>query len=73
MVDALPLDLRNQYEKTRPVRDGIAIVPLEGRCCSGCGVNVTPNEIQKLVNVATIVTCKSCQRILYSTAGIPYV
>lgn len=73
MVEALPLELRNQYEKTRPVRDGIAIVPLEGRCCSGCGVNVTPNEIQKLVNVATIVTCKSCQRILYSTAGIPYV
>lgn len=73
MLAALPTELAAQYERTRPVRDGIAIVPLDGRCCAGCGVTVTPNEVQKLVHVTAIVTCKSCQRILYSTAGIPYV
>jgi predicted nucleic acid-binding Zn-ribbon protein len=73
MLAALPVELSTQYERTRPVREGVAIVALDGRCCGGCGVTVTPNEIQKLINVAAIVTCKSCQRILYSTAGIPYV
>jgi uncharacterized protein len=73
MLAALPSEIRAIYEKIRPAREGLAIVPLEGRCCSGCGVNVTPNEVQKLVSVSALVSCKFCQRILYSTAGIPYV
>lgn len=73
LLSELPIETAEQYEKLRGAREGVAIVALDGRSCGGCGVLATPNEVSKLVSASSIVTCKSCQRILYSTAAIPYV
>jgi predicted nucleic acid-binding Zn-ribbon protein len=73
LLGKLTPELRETYLKLRQAREGIAIVPLDGRCCGGCGVTVIPNEISKLTAGNTILACKSCQRVLYSTAAIPYV
>ncbi len=72
LLAQVPPDIAENYEKIRGAR-GVAVNPLDGRSCSGCGVLCTPNEVQKLVGASVLIQCKSCQRYLYSTAAIPYV
>lgn len=53
------------YDRIKKARDGDAIVCADGRICGGCYMAITANDIQRLLNMRELVTCKSCQRILY--------
>lgn len=66
LLEALTADNRDTYERVRKARDGVAVAPLDGRNCSGCGVGVTPNIYSKLHSGSVIVTCASCQRVIYA-------
>lgn len=44
---------------------GDAVVPAEGKTCQGCFSILTPNDNNRLLSGRQLVTCRSCQRILY--------
>jgi len=43
--------------------EGVAAVELN--VCQGCFSNITPNDRSRLISGLELVTCRSCQRILY--------
>jgi len=53
------------YEKVRNAREGMAVSCADGKMCHGCFMTITANDMQRLLNCKELVTCKSCQRILY--------
>ncbi|MBI3323975.1 MAG: hypothetical protein HYZ92_01695 [Candidatus Omnitrophica bacterium] len=53
------------YERVLASREGLAIVPLVGECCSGCHMAQTPQVINETCLKAHLVTCQNCNRILY--------
>lgn len=42
-----------------------AVVPVVATHCGGCQINLTPGLILEVTKLKTLVTCESCQRILY--------
>ena len=53
------------YERVRKGRKGIAVAELlEGRCAA-CQITVRPQFLQELKRGDRIMSCESCQRILY--------
>jgi predicted nucleic acid-binding Zn-ribbon protein len=54
-----------RYERVRKGRRGIAIAEvLEGRC-SACNISIRPQLFQDLRKGEQLMSCESCQRILY--------
>ena len=54
----------NQYEQLRRMRDGLAVVAVEGGVCKGCNVKVSPSLIGQMRR-RQIVYCEGCSRIIY--------
>ena len=53
------------YERVRKGRKGVAVAEvLDGRC-SACHIGLRPQFFQDLKRGETILSCESCQRILY--------
>ncbi len=44
---------------------GEGLSPIEGNVCQGCFSSVTPNDRSRLISGLELVTCRSCQRIVY--------
>jgi len=42
-----------------------AVVPVVGGHCGSCQINLTPGIILEIAKLKSLVTCESCQRILY--------
>ena len=42
-----------------------AVVPIVSGHCGSCQINLTPGLILEVSKLKTLVTCESCQRILY--------
>ena len=53
------------YEQVLEIRDGLALVPLVNDACGGCHRRLPPQVINQVYLKADIVTCESCNRILY--------
>lgn len=53
------------YEDMFRQHGGHAVVPAEGGYCSGCNTRLTPNDMAYLRSGSTLISCKSCGRILY--------
>lgn len=70
MLQDLPADVRATYERLREAREGVAIVPIEAGTCSGCGIALTPNTRARVLGCSAIITCDSCQRILYEPQSL---
>ena len=47
-------------------RKMVAVAPLRGEICGACHVRLRPAVTQQIRRNAEIVTCDSCQRILYA-------
>jgi len=54
----------NQYEQLRRVKDGLAVVVVEGGICGGCNVRIPPSLVGQMKR-SQIVYCESCSRIIY--------
>ena len=54
------------YERILGIRDGLAMVPLVNDACGGCHRRLPPQVINQVYLRADLVTCESCNRILYS-------
>ncbi|MEE8424318.1 MAG: C4-type zinc ribbon domain-containing protein [Elusimicrobiota bacterium] len=64
-IEGIDGELLGLYDKTRERRDGVAISRIEGNSCSVCRVNQPPQVIVDANKGTKILTCESCQRILY--------
>lgn len=53
------------YERVLASRDGLAMVPLVNESCGGCHMVQPPQVINEVQLKAKLVTCESCNRILY--------
>ncbi|MCR9248303.1 MAG: hypothetical protein NXI31_25015 [bacterium] len=68
VAEGVAEDLLGTYEGLFKTRDGMAVCPVEDNFCQGCYNKVTMNDIAKLMGKSSVVTCGSCQRILYLQA-----
>jgi hypothetical protein len=62
---ALEPEVLNRYERLIEAREGVALAALESRICQGCYMEVPSNVFVKLARSTELVTCPSCDRILY--------
>ena len=58
-------DLLNRYERVLHRKQGLAIAPVVGSNCGGCYMNVTHQQINEIKMGEELVSCESCNRILY--------
>jgi len=54
------------YETLRKSKKGVAVSGVEDQCCTICGSQLTPAEIQQAKSSLQIARCPSCGRILYA-------
>lgn len=65
LLEGVPPELLEEYERLFAVRDGLAVCAVEAQFCQGCYTNITMNDLAKLSGGRAVVQCGSCQRILY--------
>ncbi len=53
------------YERVLEMREGLALVALDGESCGGCHRRLPPQVVNEVYLKAKLVTCESCNRILY--------
>ena len=53
------------YDNVSQARDGIAVVPLVGSGCGGCGAHVPPQKVTEIRAKSGIHRCDMCGRFLY--------
>ena len=53
------------YDNVLQARDGIAVVPLVGSGCGGCGAHVPPQKVTEIRAKSGIHRCDMCGRFLY--------
>lgn len=54
-----------RYQRVSEAREGLAVVPIKGNACGGCGAMVTPQVISNIRQGTGIFTCDVCSRFLY--------
>ena len=65
MIPDVPPKALTVYERILSLRDGVALVPLMKDTCGGCNRRLPPQGINRVYLKAALVTCESCNRILY--------
>jgi hypothetical protein len=65
VAEGIPNDLLTGYERLFATRDGLAVCSVERGFCQGCYNKITTNDTAKLMGGTTVISCDSCQRILY--------
>ena len=61
----LPKDLMKIYDHVRSRGKLDAVVPIDGTICSACRISLAPTIIVEATKLKQVVTCESCQRILF--------
>jgi len=64
----IPPAVLTNYERIRKGRGGVAIAEAVDSRCSRCRITLRPQFLQELKKGEKIMTCESCQRILYYNA-----
>ena len=57
--------LLEQYRRIASARDGVALVGVTDQSCQACNVRLRPQLFTEVKASQSIVTCESCNRILY--------
>lgn len=65
LMDSVPPELADKYEKTRARRAGIGLARVDGSLCTECRMLIPPQTIINVKKGHTIEFCDSCQRILH--------
>ncbi len=61
----IPPQAMRVYDHIRSRGKPDAVVPIEAAICSACRINLAPQVIVEATKLKSLVTCESCQRILY--------
>lgn len=54
-----------RYDQIRSRRQGLAVARIVEHRCSGCNMNVPPQQYNDILAGKSLEVCQSCQRILY--------
>tara|TARA_B100000676_G_scaffold261598_1_gene272077 strand:- start:557 stop:1261 length:705 start_codon:yes stop_codon:yes gene_type:complete len=65
-VDKLDVNIISVYDKVMGARDGLAVVPIVGSGCGGCGAHIPPQTITEVRAKTAIHRCDMCGRFLYN-------
>ena len=65
LVPDVPSAALSLYERVLRIREGVALVPLVNDACGGCHRRLPPQVINQVYLHVDLVTCESCNRILY--------
>ena len=57
--------IASKYEHMLKAKGGVAIVPVNSEHCGACNIKLTPQKINEIKMFEHLVTCESCQRLLY--------
>ena len=57
--------LLDRYMRIRDARDGLAVVPIDGNSCSGCGFVVPTQSVAPIRKKTLLYNCDVCSRFLY--------
>lgn len=55
----------SQYERILANRNGLAIAHVKNNSCEGCNMSLPPQVINLIKMYENIITCETCNRILY--------
>jgi hypothetical protein len=64
--------LFESYARIASFRKGVAIARARGDSCEACHVRIRPHVLSQIMSGETILTCDSCDRILYWKSDAPY-
>jgi len=53
------------YQKIKRWAGVTTVVPVIGKACTGCNIQLTDNDYRKVIRSEEIMTCSNCGRILY--------
>ena len=65
VVPEVPKPSLQIYERVLAIREGVALVPVVDNSCGGCHRRLPPQVINQVLLNANLVTCETCNRILY--------
>ncbi|HVE14050.1 MAG TPA: C4-type zinc ribbon domain-containing protein [Elusimicrobiota bacterium] len=71
MTQGIAAEVISLYEQTRKRRKGIGLSKLKGNVCEACHMTLPPQVVINVAKGTTLITCDSCQRILFSTDPAP--
>lgn len=58
------------YERILDIREGLALVAVAGESCGGCDRRLPPQVLNQVYLNADLVTCETCNRILYKAEDV---
>jgi len=67
---SIPAALLTKYDQVAKNRKGVAVAAMVAGHCTACNVRLRPHVEQQIRRNDSIVTCDSCQRILYYVAPV---
>ena len=69
LLAEIPGPLVDVYEKVRLRSGGLGAAALQGRRCTGCGLEANPSDYEKYLNAGAdeVLRCEECDRILVRT------
>ena len=65
-IDKIDLDIMSVYDKVMDARGGLAVVPIVGSGCGGCGAHIPPQTLTEVRANTGIHRCDICGRFLYN-------
>jgi predicted nucleic acid-binding Zn-ribbon protein len=68
---AIPAELVQQYERIASARNGLAVVAAVDQSCQACHVMLRPQLFNDVKTNQQVITCESCNRILYYPSAQP--
>jgi predicted nucleic acid-binding Zn-ribbon protein len=71
LIAEIPSPLVDVYEKVRSRSAGVGAATLQGRRCTGCGLEANPSDYERYLGAAAdeVLRCEECDRILVRTEG----
>jgi predicted nucleic acid-binding Zn-ribbon protein len=71
LLAEIPGPLADAYEKVRSRSGGVGAAALQGRRCTGCGLEANPSDYEKYLAAPAdeVLRCEECDRILIRTEG----
>ncbi len=67
----VPADMMKVYNHIRGRGKPDAVVPMVDGHCGACQISLAPSMIMEITKVKSLITCESCQRILYKPEAAP--
>ncbi len=65
LAGTIPLELKELYDRIAGARGGVALAAARDQSCQICHVRMRPQLFSEIKTNQRIVTCESCNRILY--------